>query len=59
VVAPDKGVAAPLLDEHPPILRLVAMLQQARTDLSMWLGLVYLLIVGAGTRSLDACLTSG
>jgi len=33
------------------------MLHEARTDLSMWLGLVYLLIVGAGTWSLDAVLT--
>lgn len=31
-----------------------SMLHEARTDLSMWLGLVYLLIVGAGTWSVDA-----
>ena len=31
-----------------------SMLHEARTDLSMWLGLVYLLIVGAGAWSLDA-----
>ena len=35
-----------------------SMLHEARTDLSMWLGLVYLLIVGAGTWSVDARLTS-
>ena len=29
---------------------------KARTDFSMWLGLVFLLIVGAGTLSLDALL---
>jgi putative oxidoreductase len=33
------------------------MLHEARTDFSMWLGLVYLLIVGAGAWSLDAVLT--
>jgi uncharacterized membrane protein YphA (DoxX/SURF4 family) len=31
-----------------------SMLHEARTDLSMWLALVYLLIVGAGSWSLDA-----
>ena len=30
------------------------MLHEARTDFSMWLGLVFLLIVGAGRWSLDA-----
>jgi len=30
------------------------MLHEARTDLSMWLGLLFLLIVGAGPWSLDA-----
>jgi len=35
-----------------------SMLHEGRTDLSMWLGLVYLLIVGAGSWSLDARLTS-
>lgn len=35
-----------------------SMLHEARTDFSMWLGLVYLLIVGAGAWSLDAWLTS-
>ena len=32
------------------------MLHEARTDFSMWLGLVYLLIVGGGAWSLDAVL---
>jgi uncharacterized membrane protein YphA (DoxX/SURF4 family) len=31
-----------------------SMLHEARTDLSMWLALVYLFIVGAGSWSLDA-----
>ncbi len=31
-----------------------SMLHEARTDFSMWLGLLFLLIVGAGTWSLDA-----
>jgi uncharacterized membrane protein YphA (DoxX/SURF4 family) len=31
-------------------------LHEARTDLSMLLGLVFLLLVGAGALSLDACL---
>jgi putative oxidoreductase len=31
-----------------------SMLHEARTDVSMWLGLLYLLIVGAGRWSLDA-----
>jgi putative oxidoreductase len=35
-----------------------SMLHEARTDFSMWLGLVYLLIVGAGAWSFDARLTS-
>jgi putative oxidoreductase len=30
------------------------MLHEARTDFSMWLGLIFLLIVGAGRWSLDA-----
>ena len=30
------------------------MVHEARTDFSMWLGLVFLLIVGAGSLSLDA-----
>jgi uncharacterized membrane protein YphA (DoxX/SURF4 family) len=33
-----------------------SMLHEARTDLSMWLGLVFLLFVGAGQLSLDAWL---
>jgi putative oxidoreductase len=35
-----------------------SMLHEARTDVSMWLGLVFLLIVGAGAWSIDARLTS-
>lgn len=35
-----------------------SMLHEARTDLSMVLGLVFLLIVGAGARSLDALIAS-
>lgn len=31
-----------------------AMLHEARTDLSMWLSCLFLLIVGAGARSIDA-----
>jgi putative oxidoreductase len=31
-----------------------SMLHEARTDFSMWLGLVFLLIVGAGSISFDA-----
>lgn len=31
-----------------------AMLHEARTDLSMWLSCLFLLVVGAGPRSLDA-----
>jgi putative oxidoreductase len=33
------------------------MMHEARTDFSMWLGLVFLLIVGAGRWSLDARLS--
>jgi putative oxidoreductase len=32
----------------------LSMMHEARTDFSMWLGLVFLLIVGAGRWSLDA-----
>lgn len=35
-----------------------SMLHEARTDLSLWLGLVYLLIVGAGSWSVDRRLAS-
>lgn len=35
-----------------------SMLHEARTDFSMWLGLVYLLIVGGGAWSIDRWLTS-
>jgi uncharacterized membrane protein YphA (DoxX/SURF4 family) len=31
-----------------------SMLHEARTDLSMWLGCLFLVLVGAGTRSVDA-----
>ena len=31
-----------------------SMLHEARTDISMWLALVFLLVVGAGTWSVDA-----
>jgi uncharacterized membrane protein YphA (DoxX/SURF4 family) len=34
-----------------------SMMHEARTDFSMWLGLLFLLIVGAGGYSLDACLS--
>jgi putative oxidoreductase len=34
-----------------------SMIHEARTDFSMWLGLVFLLIVGAGCLSVDALLT--
>lgn len=34
----------------------LSMLHEARTDFSMWLGLFFLLLVGAGTWSVDAML---
>ena len=34
-----------------------SMMHEARTDFSMWMGLVFLLIVGAGSISLDALIT--
>jgi len=34
-----------------------SMVHEARTDFSMWLGLIFLLIVGAGSLSLDALVT--
>jgi len=37
-----------------PRYGLLSMLHEARTDLSMWLGLIFLLIVGAGPWSADA-----
>jgi putative oxidoreductase len=41
-----------------PRYGLLSMLHEARTDLSMWLGLLFLIIVGAGRKwSLDARLT--
>jgi putative oxidoreductase len=33
---------------------LLSMLHEARTDISMWLGLIFLLIVGPGVLSVDA-----
>jgi len=37
-----------------------SMMREARTDFSMWLGLLFLLIVGAGKKwSLDAAIASG
>jgi putative oxidoreductase len=34
-----------------------SMMHEARTDFSMWMGLVFLLIVGAGSLSFDALMT--
>jgi putative oxidoreductase len=34
-----------------------SMMHEARTDFSMWMGLVFLLVVGAGSISLDALIT--
>ena len=34
-----------------------SMMHEARTDFSMWLGLLFLLIVGAGKWSFDAAIT--
>jgi putative oxidoreductase len=36
-----------------------SMMHEARTDLSMWMGLVFLLFVGAGCVSFDALITRG
>jgi len=36
-----------------------SMMHEARTDFSMWLGLLFLLIVGAGRWSFDAALARG
>lgn len=36
-----------------------SMMHEARTDFSMWLGLLFLLIVGAGQWSFDAALMRG
>src|SRR5262249_17579423 len=47
------GFAVPKLERYG----FLSMLHEARTDLCMWLGLVYLLIVGAGRWSIDARLT--
>jgi putative oxidoreductase len=34
-----------------------SMMHESRTDLAMWMGLVFLLIVGAGSASVDAMMT--
>jgi uncharacterized membrane protein YphA (DoxX/SURF4 family) len=36
-----------------------SMMHEARTDLSMWMCLLFLLFVGAGSVSLDAMITGG
>jgi putative oxidoreductase len=36
-----------------------SMMHEARTDLSMWMGLLFLMIVGAGSISLDFLMTHG
>ena len=36
-----------------------SMMHEARTDFAMWMGLLFLLFVGAGSISLDALLTRG
>ncbi len=36
-----------------------SMMHEARTDFAMWMGLLFLLFVGAGSISLDALITSG
>jgi uncharacterized membrane protein YphA (DoxX/SURF4 family) len=36
-----------------------SMMHEARTDLSMWMGLLFLLFVGAGSISFDALITGG
>jgi putative oxidoreductase len=36
-----------------------SMMHEARTDLAMWMGLLFLLSVGAGSVSLDAIMTRG
>lgn len=36
-----------------------SMMHEARTDLAMWMGSLFLLIVGAGSISLDAMMTRG
>ena len=44
------GFALPKLDAYG----LLSMLHEARTDLSMWLALLFLAVVGGGAWSLDA-----
>ena len=36
-----------------------SMMSESRTDFSMWMGLVFLLLVGAGSVSVDALITCG
>ena len=36
-----------------------SMMHEARTDLAMWMGSLFLLVVGAGSVSLDAMMTRG
>jgi putative oxidoreductase len=36
-----------------------SVMHESRTDLAMWMGLLFLLIVGAGSFSLDAMVTRG
>src|SRR6266511_4114939 len=43
----------------PPRYGFWSMMHEARTDFSMWLGLLFLLIVGAGRWSFDAALMRG
>src|SRR5207245_3129847 len=43
----------------PKLPRFWSMMHEARTDFSMWLGLLFLLIVGAGRWSFDAALMRG
>ena len=49
------GFALPKLQQYG----LWSMLHEARTDFSMWLGLLFLLVVGAGPWSADARLVAG
>ena len=41
---------------HLPRYGFLSMMHEARTDFAMWLGLLFLLIVGAGKMSFDAIL---
>jgi uncharacterized membrane protein YphA (DoxX/SURF4 family) len=48
------GFAAPRVPKHG----LWSMLHEARTDLAMLLGSIFLLLVGAGSRSIDAAIVT-